>query len=459
MPRLKPGDEPLSPEEDAAVAAGIKADPDTIELDAEWFAGAHPASHALPHIVDEYLRTRVDQKAGVNSENVNASHLPAQRLRARVAPTGRSGGSPMTMDPINLYDYEARAKLALPHNNWEFIEAGSMDEFTTRRNRSAFEQLTLRPRFLRDVSERNISTTVLGQEISMPVMVSPAGSHMLAHPDGEVATAQGAGRSDTLMMLSTSSNYSMEEVSEAATGPLWFQLYHRGYHFSEMLVHRAEEAGFKAIVLTVDTPLPSPKERDLRNHFQREFELGNFRGMGADPTAISGTDETPGWDVASAPSLTWRELEWLRGLTSLPLVLKGVRTAEDAHQAVENGVDGILVSTHGGRQLDMTMGAIEMVPEIVAAARGQAEVYVDSGVRRGSDVIKALALGAKAVAIGRPLFWGLAVDGANGVHGVLELLREEVSRALGYCGQTDVNSLEPGLINIPYGWGAGTTAP
>lgn len=367
----------------------------------------------------------------------------------------------MANDPINLYDYEARAKLVLPHNNWEFIEAGSMDEFTTRRNRSAFEDLKLRPRFLRDVQERKISTTVLGQEISMPVMVAPAGSHMLAHPDGEVATAQGAGRSDTLMMLSTSSNYSMEEVSDAATGPLWFQLYHRGYNFTEMLVHRAEEAGFKAIVLTIDTPVASPKERDLRNRYKREHDLGNFRGMDADRSVISGTDETEGWDVSYAPPITWRELEWLRGLTSLPLVLKGIRTSEDAYEAVEHGVDGLLVSTHGGRQLDMTMGAIEMVPEVVEAARGRAEVYVDSGVRRGSDVIKALALGAKAVAIGRPLFWGLAIDGANGVHGVLELLREEVDRAMAFTGQSDVNALEPGVVQIPAGWGAfgGTTAP
>ena len=367
----------------------------------------------------------------------------------------------MANDPINLYDYEARAKLVLPHNNWEFIEAGSMDEFTTRRNRSAFEDLKLRPRFLRDVQERKISTTVLGQEISMPVMVAPAGSHMLAHPDGEVATAQGAGRSDTLMMLSTSSNYSMEEVSEAASGPLWFQLYHRGYSFTEMLVHRAEEAGFKAIVLTIDTPVASPKERDLRNRYRREHDLGNFRGMDADRSVISGTDETEGWDVSYAPPITWRELEWLRGLTSLPLVLKGVRTSEDAYEAVEHGVDGLLVSTHGGRQLDMTMGAIEMVPEVVEAARGRAEVYVDSGVRRGSDVLKALALGAKAVAIGRPLFWGLAIDGANGVHGVLELLREEVDRAMAFTGQSDVNTLEPGVVQIPAGWGAfgGTIAP
>jgi len=362
----------------------------------------------------------------------------------------------MSNDPINLYDYEERAKLTLPHNDWDTIDAGAMDMFTTRRNRTAFEALTLRPRFLRTVEERNLSTTVLGEKISMPVVIAPAGSHMRAHPEGEVATARGAGMSDTLMMLSTSSNCSMEEVSQAASGPLWFQLYHRGYELTEMLVHRAEEAGFKAIVLTVDTPVPSPKERDLRNNTIRTNELGNFRGMDRPRNEISGTDETPGWDVSRTEPLTWSELDWLRGLTQLPLVLKGIRTAEDAHVAVESGVNGIQVSTHGGRQLDMTMGAIEMLPEIADAVKGQAEIYLDSGVRRGSDVIKALALGARAVAIGRPLFWGLAVDGANGVHGVLELMREEVDRAMAYCGQASVEDLDPNLIGIPSDWGSGS---
>jgi 4-hydroxymandelate oxidase len=248
----------------------------------------------------------------------------------------------------------------------------------------------------------------------------------------------------------------MEEVSEAATGPLWFQLYHRGYHFTEMLVHRAEEAGFKAVVLTVDTPVPSPKEADLRNNTVRPGDLANFRGVDRPSNEISGTDETPGWNVSQTTPLTWKELEWLRSLTELPLVLKGIRTAEDAHVAVESGVDGIQVSTHGGRQLDMTMGAVEMLPEIVDAAKGQAEIYLDSGIRRGSDVVKALALGARAVAIGRPLFWGLAVNGHLGVHGVLELMREEVDRAMAYCGQTSVQDLEPNLINIPDGWGPGS---
>ena len=365
----------------------------------------------------------------------------------------------MANDPINLYDYEARAKQVLSHDKWDFIDAGAMDEFTTRRNRSAFDQLTLRPRFMRSVEERKIATTMLGQDISMPVFVCPAGSHMLAHPDGEVATAKAAGRSNTLMMLSTSSNCSMEEVAEAATGPLWFQLYHRGNALTAMLVHRAEEAGFKAIVLTIDTPVPSPKERDLRNKFERTLELGNFRDLGLSRSEISGTDETPGWDVSRADPITWKDLEWLKGLTSLPLVLKGVRIAEDAKIAAECGVEGILVSTHGGRQLDQTMGSIEMVPEIVRAVNGNCEVYLDSGVRRGSDVIKALALGVKAVGIGRPLYWGLATEGSEGVHHVLELLREEVDRCLAFCGQSDVTNLDSALINIPNNWGPGSTAP
>jgi len=359
----------------------------------------------------------------------------------------------MRVDPINLYDYEAQAKQVLPHNDWDTIDAGAMDMFTTRRNRTAFEAITLRPRFLRDISNIDISTTLLGEKISMPVMLAPAGSHFRAHAEGEVATARGAGMSDTLMQLSTSSNCSLEEVAEAATGPLWFQLYHRGYELTEMLVRRAEEAGFKAINLTVDTPVASPKERDLRNRTVAAGELGNFRTSNQPENEIRGTDETPGWNVSRTIPLTWKELEWLRGLTGLPLVLKGIRTAEDAHIAVESGIDGIQVSTHGGRQLDMTMGAIEMLPEIVEATNGRAEVYVDSGVRRGSDVVKALALGARAVAIGRPLFWGLAVNGAEGVHGVLELLREEVTRAMAYCGQTSVQDLEPNLINVPDGWG------
>lgn len=359
----------------------------------------------------------------------------------------------MRMDPISLYDYEARARHILPHNYRVFIEAGAMDERTTARNRSAFEALTLRPRFLRDTTERKIATTVLGTDISFPVMIAPADAHLNAHPEAERATARGAGMSGTLMMCSTSSNCSMEEIAAAATGPLWFQLSHRGYDLTENLVKRAEAAGFKAIVLTIDAPIPTPKERDIRNRYERPGEYGNFREQDNPASAARGAAEPPAWDMPQCPPLTWRDLEWLRTLTDLPLVLKGLRVAEDVRLAVEHGVDAIQVSTHGGRRFDDTMSSIEMAPEIVAATQGRVEVYVDSGVRRGSDVLKALALGATAVAVGRPLYWGLAVNGAEGVHHMLEILREEFSRAMAYCGQSSVDNLEDRLLNIPRDWG------
>ena len=368
----------------------------------------------------------------------------------------------MLLQPINLYDYEARAKQVLPPPLWDYIDGGVLDDSTVRRNRTALDELTLRPRFLRDISQRDISTTVLGEPVSLPVLISPAGMHMNVHPEGELATARGAGMSKTLMTVSTVSSYSMEEVSQAASGPLWFQLYHRSVEFTEMLVRRAEEAGFKAICLTVDIPMRSPQERDNRTssiNYLGPFPLGNFRAIPDQEGAASDANVLEPWDASSAPPITWKGLAWLRSLTSLPLVLKGISTAEDAHLAVEHGIDGIFVSTHAGRVSDATMGAIEMLPEVVDAAKGRAEVYVDSGVRRGSDVIKALALGARAVGIGRPLFWGLAVAGAEGVHGVLELLRGEIDRCMAYCGQTNIRELEAGLVNIPANWGPRTTRP
>ena len=313
----------------------------------------------------------------------------------------------MRLDPINLYDYEARAKQILPHNNWEFIEAGSMDEITTARNRSAFESLTLRPRFLRDTTERKVATTVLGQDISFPVMIAPTGGHGNAHPEAECATARGAGMSNTLMMCSTSSNCSLEEIADAATGPLWFQLYHRGYDLTEGLVKRAEAAGYKAIVLTVDTPVPSPKERDVRNRYQRPGELGNFRDQQDRLSEVSGTDESPTWEMPQSPPLTWQEIDWLRSLTDLPLVLKGVRVAEDAKMAVDHGVNGILVSTHGGtpaRQHHVQHR--DGPPKSSPPPAARPKFTLDSGVRRGSDVLKALALGATAVAVGPPPLLG-----------------------------------------------------
>ena len=362
----------------------------------------------------------------------------------------------MTSELINLFDYEERAKELLPRGVFDFIDAGAFDEITTRRNRKALDRICLRPRFLMDVSEVDTSTTVLGQKISFPVMLAPSGGHAAAHPDGELATTRGAGAAGTILALSTYVKYNIEETAAAATGPLWFQLYHRGYDLSEMLVRRAEEAGYAAICLTVDTPGPGTKERDLRNEYAAppDERVGNFLGAKAGLGFEVAGPDVPGRSGPPAPSITWGELGWLRSLTSLPLVLKGIRTAEDARLCVEHGVDGILVSNHGGRQIDGTLSAVETLPEIVEAVGGRAEVYLDGGIRRGADVVRSLALGARAVLIGRPFFWGLAVDGEAGVKRVLDLLRAEFERAMKACGVTNVEEITRRLVALPgeAGW-------
>lgn len=326
---------------------------------------------------------------------------------------------------VNLYDYESAAQELLPKAVWDFIAGGAGDELTMRRNRSAFDALALRPRFVRRLGERDLRTTVLGTEISLPLFLSPCGQHGLAHADGELATAEGAALSGTVMGVGTYSTRTLEEVREASSGPLWFQLYHSSRDETERLIRRAEESSCAAVCITIDVPLRGGQERDTRNAY---------------PQAREGRGPLPGWP------LDWSDVEWIRSLTSLPLALKGIRTAEDALLAVEHGIEGVFVSTHGGRHLDGTQGAIEVLPEIVEAVGERAEVIMDSGVRRGSDVLKALALGARAVGIGRPLFWGLAVDGAHGVHDVIEILRHELDAVMGLCGQNSVHELDSGLL-------------
>jgi isopentenyl diphosphate isomerase/L-lactate dehydrogenase-like FMN-dependent dehydrogenase len=344
----------------------------------------------------------------------------------------------VTPDHVNLYDFEAAAERTLPAAAWDFIAGGSMDEVTLRRNRSAYEALALRPRYLRDVSNRDLTTTMLGTEVSMPIFVSPAGMQWVAHPEGELATVRGAGAARALMIVPTGTQASIGEVAAAAAGPIWFQLYHSGRERTGTLVRAAEEAGCLAICVTCDVPVASFKERDRRH---------GFSVFGGEPPA-----------ERLSHQVTWDDVAWLRTVTSLPIVLKGINTAEDARLAVESGADGILVSTHGGRLMDMTLSAIESLPEVVETVGDQAEVYVDSGVRRGSDVMKALALGARAVGIGRPFYWGLAAGGADGVARVLELLRAELDIVLAYCGQTSVQSLEPNLVHVPLGWGRSAVA-
>ena len=364
----------------------------------------------------------------------------------------------MTLEPINLFDFEARAQQILPPHIWDFIASGAFDGVTVKRNRSAFNAVALRPRFMVDIENRDLSTTILGQKVSFPVMIAPAGGYMMVNADADLAAARAAGDAGTIMALSTGSNYSLEAVSQVATAPLWFQLFHYGRESTELLVRRAEEAGYVAICLTVDIPVPPGlTERDIRNRLvpPEHVKAANFTGEQAKLVSIPPTDPTSGdWGLPLALPLEWSDVEWLRSLTSLPLVIKGIRTGEDARLCVEHGLDGIGVSNHAGKQIDGTLSSIETLPEIAEAVQGRAELYLDSGIRRGADVLRSLALGARAVLIGRPVFWGLAVDGEDGVRKVLELLRQEFDRAVADCGATDVEGINRSMVALPgeSGW-------
>lgn len=344
------------------------------------------------------------------------------------------------MEPINLLDYEVLAQQRLQPAIWDYFQGGSEDEVTMQANRAAFARFYLRPRVLVDVNTIDMRTTVLGTPVSMPILVAPTASHKLAHPDGECATARGTGAAGTIMIVSTSATCSAAEVAEAATVPLWFQLYsHHTLETTGLLVKRVEEAGYKAIVLTVDSPFLGRRERDLHNQFLlgQHVSMANFshKNASASPSSRHLVD-------------TWETVDWLRSMTTLPILLKGILTAEDARLAAERGIDGIVVSNHGGRQLDGAIASLDALPEVVEAVAGRCEVYVDGGIRRGTDVLKALALGARAVLLGRSILWGLAVNGQEGVRHVLELLRAELELAMALSGRPTLASIDRSLLKV-----------
>jgi 4-hydroxymandelate oxidase len=335
-------------------------------------------------------------------------------------------------EPINVADYERLAEERLEPGPFGYFVGGSGDEWTLRENVAAFGRWYLRPRVLVDVRSVTTATTVLGHEVSMPILVAPTAFHRLAHPEGEVATARGAAAAGTVFCLSSLASASASEIAEAAPhGARWFQLYwSRDRGFVEDLLARAVEAGFTALALTVDLPAAGRRERDVRAAFELPAGLP-FPNL---PEPLAGEDFHGALGEVVDPGLTWRDLQWLRSACSLPLLLKGVLTAEDALLSVEHGADGVIVSNHGGRQLDGVQASLEALPEVVEAVGDRAEILVDGGVRRGTDAVKALALGARAVLVGRPVVWGLAVDGDAGVTRVLELLRAEVALALKLLG-------------------------
>jgi 4-hydroxymandelate oxidase len=341
--------------------------------------------------------------------------------------------------PSLLDELEAEAERKLPAPVFDYFAGGAGDEITLRDNRAAFARVKLRPRYLRGVAERSLETVVLGERLSLPVAIAPMAYQRLAHPEAELAMTRAAGRAGTAMILSTMATTSVEEVGAAATGPLWFQLYvWRDRGATRALVERAAAAGARALVVTVDAPILGTRRRDERHGpgLLDGLRLGNLEGLGVPgvPKGGSGSDLSAHFWLLNDPGLCWDDLAWFRSITDLPIVLKGILTAEDARLAVEHGAAAVVVSNHGARQIDGVVATLDALPEVADAVDGRIEVWCDGGVRSGVDVLKALALGARLVLVGRPLLWGLAVGGEDGALRVLEHLRTEIDHALALSG-------------------------
>ena len=376
---------------------------------------------------------------------------------------------------VNLDDYRDLARRRLPKTVFDVIEGGGADELTLRRNRSAFEHLLLRPRSLGDTNTRDLSTTVFGDRVSIPLLLGPAGLARMAHRHGELAVARAAARADVIYAVGTATSYELEDIATSTTQPKWFQLYppsDRGE--CAALISRAQLAGFKALCVTVDGSVNGLRERDRRNHltvplrvtprlvtqalarprWALDFARGGV-GRGAQGTSgLSRNDvrRSRSWAegaraiAATVRSVTVGDIEFIRSQWTGPLVIKGVHRADEVDLMLGLGADGLVVSNHGGRQLDTVLSSIEALPEVVHEVGGRAQVFVDGGFRRGTDVVKALALGARAVLVGRPYFHGLAIGGERGVADVIATLRSEIDNTMALLGCASIVELNPTYV-------------
>jgi 4-hydroxymandelate oxidase len=344
-------------------------------------------------------------------------------------------------------ELEQQARDRLARSAYDYFAGGADDELTLADNVAAWRRLRLRPHVLRDVSKVSTETTVLGTPVTVPVLVAPMAYQRLAHDEGERATARGAAEAGTVMIVSTFSTRSLEDVAAAAPeAARWFQLYmRRDRRWTEELVARAVAAGYRALVFTVDVPVLGLRRRDERNRFCLPPGMV-MANMGEPPPEVEGSSLTAYAANELRSALAFADIEWLRGLCDLPILVKGVLRGDDARACVDAGAAGIIVSNHGGRQLDTTVATADALPEVVDAVAGDAEVLVDGGIRRGTDIVKALALGARAALVGRPVLWGLATDGADGARRVLETLTAEFARALALCGTPSVGEVTADLL-------------
>ncbi|XP_028073097.1 peroxisomal (S)-2-hydroxy-acid oxidase GLO4-like isoform X3 [Camellia sinensis] len=331
----------------------------------------------------------------------------------------------MASEPVNVNEFQELARRALLKMYFDFYNGGAEDQHTLRENMEAFRRITFQPRVLVDVSRIDMSTTILGYPTSAPIMIAPTGLHKLAHPEGEVATARAAAACNTIMV------YKRRDVTA-------------------VLVQRAERNGFKAIMLTVDTPRLGRREADIKNKMIAP-QPKNLEGLLSTEAVSDNGSKLAAFAAETLdPSLCWKDIDWLRSVTSLPILVKGVLTAEDAIKAMEIGVAGIVVSNHGARQLDYSPATITVLEEVVRAVGGKIPVLIDGGVRRGTDIFKALALGAQAVMIGRPVLYGLAAKGEYGVRSVIEMLKDELELTMALSGCPTVKDITRSHVRTEY---------
>ena len=402
--------------------------------------------------------------------------MPPSRTEKKMTRHARAVAAPRV---VNIEDMRRLARRRLPDAVFDYLDGGAEGESTLRENCRAFEALTFRPRNAIAVPDCDLRTTVLGDQLAFPALLAPVGYSRMMHPQGEVAAARGAGAAGTAYILSTISGHKLEDVRAATSGPLWYQLYLiGGREASEAALERARLAGFSALAVTIDTGTAGMRERDVRNG-TAQLMSGNLFGM---IPFLSQFFSRPGWvasflldggvhklpnviipgsgpmaliDVAAALAtsvVTWKDFEWLRKAWPGPIVVKGVLTGEDARRSIDAGAAGLIVSNHGGRQLDSVSATLRALPEIVKAVNGQIEVLMDGGIRRGSDLVKAICMGARAVLVGRAYAYGLGAAGEAGVHRSIEILRADLLRTMKLLGCTSIADLNRSYLNIPRNW-------
>lgn len=376
-----------------------------------------------------------------------AGIVPSSKATGEDSHPSAQAFSPSSPEPICLADYEPLAKAKMSAMSWEFVNAGAGDEITVRWNKEAYQRIRLKPHVLVDGTKLDTRVTLFGQEHAFPILLAPTSAQILTHPEGELATARGAAAAGTAMVLSSFSSTSLEDVAAVAKSLLWFQLYAQTDHgFTRDLVQRAEAGGYRALCLTVDTPITGVRNRETRADVRLPPmpNLKGFKGVGSTEGIRTGSLEI--FSNVLDAALTWKDVEWLCSFAKIPLLVKGVLNPDDADRAVKSGVAGIMVSNHGGRNLDTVPATIDALPQVVDRVAGRTPVLVDGGIRRGTDVLKALAFGANAVLIGRPYLYGLGAAGEPGVARVIKILQREFQMAMVLTGRTNIGSIDRSVI-------------